>query len=168
LGLAEPVLGGLSAAQEVFGFLQSRRLSVEREGFIFGDVFANEIVRNGGWSELSEKINGRLAQVAFLMALASTGDGDVLEQIANHPIQALFLSGVVALASLPPVMDANTADRRPVAVFKALVPAELRVQVINAFEQSPLSSIFTEEAELTNSRAAMLAMGVFLATAALF
>ena len=97
-------------------------------------------------------------------------------------------------------------------VFKAVVPADLRTQLVDAFESSPLKDVFSDEvyansrargcwcvsgrgivcvhggecgmcvdsseaiadryrykqAELTNSRAAMLGLAVFMVTAAFF
>lgn len=87
LGLAEPLLGNNEKAKEVFGFLQSKTFSKDREGFIMGDVFADGVVRNGGFTEFAEKVNGRVAQVAFPLGLMSTFDGDFLDQLAAHPIQ---------------------------------------------------------------------------------
>ena len=89
LGLAAPVLGDNEQAKEIFGFLQSKTYSKDREGFILGDVFADGVVRNGGFSEFSEKVNGRVAQIAFPMGLSQTfgEDGDFLNQLAAHPIQ---------------------------------------------------------------------------------
>jgi hypothetical protein len=46
LGLAEPVLGNNAKAKEIFGFLQSKTFSKDREGFIMGDVFADGVVRS--------------------------------------------------------------------------------------------------------------------------
>lgn len=46
LGLAEPILGSNAKAKEVFGFLQSKTFSKDREGFIMGDVFADGVVRS--------------------------------------------------------------------------------------------------------------------------
>ena len=43
-------------------------------------------MRHGGFSSFSEKVNGRLAQLAFPLALAATGDGDLLTQLADHPV----------------------------------------------------------------------------------
>lgn len=89
LGLAAPVLGDNAQAKEVFGFLQSKTYTKDREGFILGDVFADGVVRNGGFSEFSEKVNGRVAQIAFPLGLSQTfgEDGDFLNQLAIHPIQ---------------------------------------------------------------------------------
>ena len=64
LGLAEGALAGKEGAKAIFGFLQSRSFSTDREGFILGDIFADTVVRNGGFSDFAEKVNGRTAQVA--------------------------------------------------------------------------------------------------------
>ena len=121
-------------------------------------------------SEFSEKVNGRVAQIAFPLGLSQTfgEDGDFLNQLAIHPIQALLLSGVILYASLPPLFDAREDDRRAISVFKAAVPGEVRTQLMDIYGKSGLDKIFTEEAELTNSRAAMIAMAVWLFTASIF
>ena len=169
LGLAEPVLGGMEGAKSVFGFLQSRTVRLEREGFLFGDIFADAIIRQAGFTPLAETINGRVAQLAFPLVLANMAShGDALTQLAAHPLLALMLSGAVTLATLPPVFDAKTDDRRQAAVVRALVPAAIRDQLLDVYRSSPLQDVFTAKAELTNSRAAMLAMGVLVGFAALF
>merc|ERR1740138_181937 len=170
LGPAAPVLGDNAQAKEVFGFLQSKTFSKDREGFILGDVFADGVVRNGGFSEFSEKVNGRVAQIAFPMAISQTfsEEGDFLDLLAAHPIQALLYSGIILYASLPPLFEARDDDRRSIAVFRAAVPGEYREKIMDLYNKSGLDKIFTEEAELTNSRAAMAAMGVFIVTASLF
>ena len=170
LGLAESVLSGNEQAKEIFGFLQSKTFSKDREGFILGDVFADGVVRNGGFSEFSEKVNGRVAQIAFPMAISQTfsEEGDFLDLLAAHPIQALLYSGIILYASLPPLFEARDDDRRSIAVFRAAVPGEYREKIMDLYNKSGLDKIFTEEAELTNSRAAMAAMGVFIVTASLF
>jgi len=168
LGLAEPVLGGNAKAKEVFGFLQSKTFSKDREGFILGDVFADAVVRNGGFTEFAEKVNGRVAQVAFPLGLMETFNGDLIDQLAAHPIQVIFWSLLTVYASLPPMLDERTDDRRSIAVFKASVPAEVRTGLQDAYDKAGLDKIFTPEAELTNSRAAMIAMAVWLTTAAIF
>jgi len=197
LGLAAPVLGNNAQAKEIFGFLQSKTYTKDREGFILGDVFADGVVRNGGFSEFSEKVNGRVAQIAFPIGLSQTfgEDGDFLNQLAAHPIQvdnltcrissrtqtdsmrrlctcmrcwssgnslqlvsaipitqwsgrsahvgaageqALFLSGFILYASLPPLFDAREDDRRAISVFKAAVPAEVRTQLMDIYGKSGL------------------------------
>jgi hypothetical protein len=92
LGLAEPVLGGNEQAKEIFGFLQSKTFSKDREGYIMGDVFADGVVRNGGFTEFAEKVNGRVAQIAFPIGLTETFNGDLLEQLAAHPIKVVIYS----------------------------------------------------------------------------
>ncbi len=101
LGLAEPVLGGNAKAKEIFGFLQSKTFSKDREGFILGDVFADAVVRNGGFTEFAEKVNGRVAQVAFPLGLMETFNGDLIDQLAAHPIQVPPLEPRSPLCNVP-------------------------------------------------------------------
>jgi hypothetical protein len=92
LGLSEAVLGDNEKAKEVFGFLQSKTFSKDREGFILGDVFADGVVRNGGFTEFAEKVNGRVAMLAFPIGLGETFNGDLLDQLAAHPVQVITRS----------------------------------------------------------------------------
>jgi hypothetical protein len=140
LGLAESVLSGNEQAKEIFGFLQSKTFSKDREGFILGDVFADGVVRNGGFSEFSEKVNGRVAQIAFPMAISQTfsEEGDFLDLLAAHPIQALLYSGIILYASLPPLFEARDDDRRSIAVFRAAVPGEYREKIMDLYNKSGL------------------------------
>eukprot|EP00960_Hanusia_phi_P074039 768138-Hanusia_phi.AAC.2 len=147
---------------------QSKTYNKEREGFFFGDVFADGVIRNGGFSEFAETVNGRVAQLAFPLAVGETFNGDLLSQIADHPIKVLLLCALVTYASLPPLFEARTDDRRGASVFKAAVPPEVRKGLVSVFETFELNKIFSPEAELTNSRAAMIAMGFYLFTAAIF
>lgn len=89
-GLSAPVLGNNEQAKEIFGFLQAKTFTKDREGFILGDVFADGVVRNGGFTEFAEKVNGRVAQIAFPLGLGETFNGDLLDQLAAHPIQVSF------------------------------------------------------------------------------
>ncbi len=168
LGLAAALMGNNEKAKEMFGFLQSRTFSKDREGFILGDVFADGVIRNGGFTEFAEKVNGRVAQLAFPIGLTQTFDGDLLDQLAANPMQALALSSLILYASLPPLFDTRADDRRGISVFKASVPAEVRKGLMEQYRSGGLDKIFTEEAERTNSRAAMIAVGFWLLTACLF
>ena len=109
LGLSEPILGGNEKAKEVFGFLQSKTFSKDREGFILGDVFADGVVRNGGFSEFSEKVNGRVAQIAFPLGLTQTfgEDGDFLGQLLRVPLTQVLVH----------VMDKETHKWIPTIIF---------------------------------------------------
>ena len=168
LGLAAALMGNNEKAKEIFGFLQSRTFSKDREGFILGDVFADGVIRNGGFTEFAEKVNGRVAQLAFPIGLTQTFNGDLLDQLAANPMQALALSSLILYASLPPLFDTRADDRRGISVFKASVPAEVRKGLMEQYRSAGLDKIFTEEAERTNSRAAMGAVGFWLLTACLF
>jgi hypothetical protein len=168
LGLAAALMGNNEKAKEMFGFLQSRTFSKDREGFLLGDVFADGVIRNGGFTEFAEKVNGRVAQLAFPIGLTQTFNGDLLDQLAANPMQALALSSLILYASLPPLFDTRADDRRGISVFKASVPAEVRKGLMEQYRSGGLDKIFTEEAERTNSRAAMIAVGFWLLTACLF
>lgn len=37
--------------------------SKEREGFLLGEMYADKIIREGGFTEFAETVNGRIAQV---------------------------------------------------------------------------------------------------------
>jgi len=89
-GLSAPVLGNNEQAKQIFGFLQAKTFTKDREGFILGDVFADGVIRNGGFTEFAEKDNGRVAQIAFPLGLGETFNGDLLDQLAAHPIQVSF------------------------------------------------------------------------------
>merc|ERR1719310_150084 len=104
----------------------------------------------------------------FLQSQTFSEEGDFLDLLAAHPIQALLYSGIILYASLPPLFEAREDDCRSIAVFRAAVPGEYREKIMDLYNKSGLDKIFTEEAELTNSRAAMAAMGVFIVTASLF
>ena len=47
--------------------------------------------RNGGFTPFAEKVNGRVAQIAFPLGLMDTFNGDLLDQLAAHPIQVKLL-----------------------------------------------------------------------------
>eukprot|EP00283_Hemiselmis_rufescens_P005574 CAMPEP_0173434732 /NCGR_PEP_ID=MMETSP1357-20121228/13283_1 /TAXON_ID=77926 /ORGANISM="Hemiselmis rufescens, Strain PCC563" /LENGTH=221 /DNA_ID=CAMNT_0014399627 /DNA_START=11 /DNA_END=676 /DNA_ORIENTATION=- len=168
LGVASPLLEGNEQAEKLFGFLQSKSFIKEREGFLVGEMFADGCIRNSGFTEFSEKVNGRIAQVAFPLALGETFNGDVLTQLAESPVTALMLMMAITAASLPPVFEENQDDRRAASMMRVVVPPEINDKVMDAFKSSGMDKIFTEEAERTNSRAAMAAFGVWIATAMIF
>lgn len=103
LGLSEAILGDNAKAKEIFGFLQSKKFSKDREGFILGDVFADGVVRNGGFTEFAEKVNGRVAMLAFPLGLTETFNGDLLDQLAAHPVQVIKSSRDTHAVIRPPL-----------------------------------------------------------------
>ena len=168
LGVGKVFLEGNELVEESFAFLQATNYRKEREGFLLGDIFADRIIREGGFTEFAEKVNGRVAQVAFPLAVLETGNGDLLTQLSDHPVKALLISAFIAYASLPPLFDAAENDRRGASLFKIAVPPEARRGLMNFYTVFELDKIFTPAAERTNSRAAMAAMGFYLFTALLF
>ena len=53
--------------------------------------------------------------------------------------QALFYSTIILYASLPPMFDERTDDRRSIAVFKASVPAEVRTTLQDVYDKAGLA-----------------------------
>lgn len=168
LGVAKIFAEGNEQVEDAFSFLQATNYRKEREGFLLGDIFADRVIREGGFTEFAETVNGRVAQIAFPLAVMETGNGDLLTQLSDHPIKALLLSGLIVYASLPPLFDAEENDRRGASLFKIAVPPEARRGLMNFYTVFDLDKIFTPAAERTNSRAAMIAMGFYLLTATLF
>jgi hypothetical protein len=168
LGVAKIFAEGNEQVEDAFSFLQATNYRKEREGFLLGDIFADRVIREGGFTEFAETVNGRVAQIAFPLAVLETGNGDLLTQLSDHPIKALLLSGLIVYASLPPLFDAEEGDRRGASLFKMAVPPEARRGLMNFYTVFDLDKLFTPAAERTNSRAAMLAMGFYLITATIF
>ncbi len=56
----------------------------------------------------------------------------------TQPWQVIFWSLLTVYASLPPMLDERTDDRRSIAVFKASVPAEVRTGLQDAYDKSGL------------------------------
>ena len=52
--------------------------------------------------------------------------------------QALLLSSIILYASLPPLFEARTDDRRSIAVFKASVPSEVRTTLQDLYDGAGL------------------------------
>ena len=112
LGVAKVFAEGNEQVEEAFSFLQATNYRKEREGFLLGDIFADRVIREGGFTEFAETVNGRVAQVAFPLAVLETGNGDLLTQLSDHPVKALLLSAFIVYASLPPLFDSEENDRR--------------------------------------------------------
>lgn len=198
LGLAEPYLADVKEAKDVFAFLQSKSYSpltsdqekqvtdaitsastqieelVLKDGKLPSDDFVStwvysKVWKNGGFNEFAEKVNGRVAQVAFPSVLLQTFDGDFLDLLSSQPIQATFWTWAIIAASVvtaaPPIGDEKIGGDPAKAVIDAL-PESASAQGKEVIDK--IKTIFTPEAELTNSRAAMAAMGVWILTALAF
>ena len=82
----------------------------------------------------------------------------MLTLIAKYPLLVfLVVAGITGGASLVPT--ANPAGYMPEA---------LKSSVMKAYEGANLGDVFSEKAELISRRAAMVGMGIFLATAIVF
>ena len=124
------------------------------------------------FSEFAETVNGRIAQVAFpLFVLSEHGDGNLLEEIVSRPAFPLILTAVVAVASLPPAIEAAELDHLITRVgpleavgglLRAAVPPVVRRGLMRAYFDLGLDDIFNPAAEQTNSRWAMFALGLCL------
>ena len=87
----------------------------------------------------------------------NTFNGDVLTMIAKYPLLVSFVVAGIAGASLVPVAN-------PTGYF----PDGLKDTVMKGYEGAGLGDVFSEKAEMINGRAAMVGMGIFLATATIF
>jgi hypothetical protein len=54
-----------------------------RSEALFVEKYGETLYREAGFTETAEKINGRLAQVGFVLALQNTFNGDVLDLMAR-------------------------------------------------------------------------------------
>ena len=102
-------------------------------------------------------INGRLAQVGFVLAVQNTFNGDVLEMIAKYPLLVFLVVAAITGASLVPTANPQ-----------GYMPDGLKDGVMKAYEGAGAGEIFNAKAEMINGRAAMVGMAVFLATATIF
>jgi len=194
LGLAEKYLGDVPEAKKVFAFLQStdynpltsdqtkqvnealssagtaiQEAAMKDGKPFFGDfasawVYSN-VVLKGGFNEYTEKINGRVAQLAFPYVVLQTFDGDFLDLLSSQWFSATLFTWAIIVASAV-VTPEGSISGDPVGKALDSLPADARKSLDEGLDK--VKEIFTEDAELTNSRAAMAAMGVFVVTALLF
>jgi len=140
-----------------FKFLGSDSMTGPGSEALFVEKYGETLYREAGFTETAEKINGRLAQVGFVLALQNTFNGDVLDLMARYPLLVAIVVSGIAAASLVPVAN-------PQGYF----PDALKGSVMKAYEGVGGGDIFSEKAEIINGRAAMLGMGIFIATATIF
>jgi hypothetical protein len=148
---------GIEPLIEAFKFLGSDQMTGPGSELLFVEKYGETLYREAGFTETAEKINGRLAQVGFVLAVQNTFNGDVLTLIAKYPLLVALVTAGVAGASLVPVAN-------PQGYF----PEGLKGTVMKAYEGAKLDDVFSEKAEIINGRAAMLGMGIFLLTATIF
>jgi hypothetical protein len=142
---------------DAFKFLGSDSMTGPGSEMLFVEKYGETLYREAGFTETAEKINGRLAQVGFVLAVQNTFNGDVLTLIAKYPLLVFLVVAGITGASLVPT--ANPAG---------YMPEGLKSSVMKAYEGANLGDVFSEKAELINGRAAMVGMGIFLATAIVF
>jgi hypothetical protein len=142
---------------QAFKFLGSDQMTGQGSELLFVEKYGETLYREAGFTETAEKINGRLAQVGFVLAVQNTFNGDVLTLMAKYPLLVFLVVAGVAGASIVPTAN-------PQGYF----PDALKGSVMKAYESAGLNDVFSEKAELINGRAAMLGMGIFIATATIF
>lgn len=148
---------GIEPLTQGFKFLGSDQMTGPGSEMLFVEKFGETLYREAGFTETAEKINGRLAQVGFVLAVQNTFNGDVLELIAKYPLLVLLTVAGITGASLVPTCA-------PQGYF----PDALKETTMKAYEGAGLGDIFSAKAEMINGRAAMLGMAVFIATATIF
>jgi len=195
-GLAKDYLGDSAEAKQVFTFLQSKTFNpltadqdkqvqdalksvgkqvaevCEKDGkYLNGDfvstwVYGN-VIKEGGFNTFSEKVNGRVAMLAFPCVLLQTFDGDFLDLLSSQPLTATFWTWLIIIGSVfTKNTDEPSISGEPMKQVMDALPSEVSTETEKAMKQ--VSTIFTPEAEMTNGRAAMAAMGVWIFTALFF
>ncbi|CAL6338922.1 unnamed protein product [Bathycoccus prasinos] len=124
---------------------------------LFVEKYGETLFRQSGWTPTAELINGRCAQIGFVLALLNTFNADVLTGISTHPILVALTVAGIAGASIVPVVE-------PQGYF----PSALKDGVMGVYKGAKLDEKFTPTAEMVNGRAAMVGMAVFLLTATIF
>mmetsp|Transcript_2121 Transcript_2121/g.9641 ORF Transcript_2121/g.9641 Transcript_2121/m.9641 type:complete len:222 (-) Transcript_2121:168-833(-) len=148
---------GIEPLTEGFKFLGSDQMTGPGSEMLFVEKFGETLYREAGFTETAERINGRLAQVGFVLAVQNTFNGDVLELIAKYPLLVFLTVAGIAGASLVPTCN-------PQGYF----PDGIKDTTMKAYEGAGLGDVFSAKAEMINGRAAMLGMAVFIATATIF
>ena len=124
---------------------------------LFVEKYGETLFRQSGWTPTAELINGRCAQIGFVLAVLNTFNGDVLTGISTHPLLVALTVAGIAGASIVPVVE-------PQGYF----PLALKDGVMGAYKGANLDEKFTPTVEMVNGRAAMVGMAVFLLTATIF
>ena len=124
---------------------------------LFVEKYGETLFRQSGWTPTAELINGRCAQIGFVLAVLNTFNGDVLTGISTHPLLVALTVAGIAGASIVPVVE-------PQGYF----PPALKDGVMGAYKGANLDEKFTPTVEMVNGRAAMVGMAVFLLTATIF
>ena len=138
-----------------FKFLGSTETSAGE--LLFVEKYGETMFRQSGWTTTAELINGRVAQIGFVLALLNTFNGDVLSCIAKYPVAVALTAAVISGASLVPTV-----------MPRGYGPESLKESVMSAYDGAGLDKIFTPNAEMINGRASMVGFAFFLLTATIF
>ena len=90
---------------QAFKFLGSDQMTGQGSELLFVEKYGETLYREAGFTETAEKINGRLAQVGFVLALQNTFNGDVLTLMAKYPLLVSLVVIGIAGASLVPTAN---------------------------------------------------------------
>ena len=98
---------------QAFKFLGSDQMTGQGSELLFVEKYGETLYREAGFTETAEKINGRLAQVGFVLALQNTFNGDVLTLMAKYPLLvSLVVIGIAARPWCPPPTPRATSPTR--------------------------------------------------------
>ena len=144
--------------RQVFKLLQGEDMGLTKK--ILVEKYGETLYQWSGWGKEAELLNGRAAMVGFL---AGTGaiflEGDVLTQLAKHPLWTLGV--IVAIAQAQVI-----AAEKPAGT--AMIPDSVKQPVLDAYVNMGGEKFFSSEAEKANGRAAMIGMLILLFFSALF
>ena len=144
--------------RQVFKLLQGEDMGMTKK--ILVEKYGETLYQWSGWGKEAELLNGRAAMIGFL---AGTGavfvEGDVLSQLAKHPLWTLAV--IAALAQAQVIVAEQPAGT-------SMIPDSVKKPVLDAYVAAGGEKFFSSEAEKANGRAAMIGMLVLLVFGALF
>merc|ERR1711903_66424 len=144
--------------RQVFKLLQGEDMSLTKKVLV--EKYGETLYQWSGWGKEAELLNGRAAMVGFL---AGTGavfvEGDVLTQLAKHPLWTLGIVAAIAQAQV-------IAAEQPAGT--SMIPDSVKRPVLDAYVSMGGEKFFSSEAEKANGRAAMIGMLILLAFGAVF
>lgn len=144
--------------RQVFKLLQGEDMGMTKK--ILVEKYGETLYQWSGWGKEAELLNGRAAMIGFL---AGTGavfvEGDVLSQLAKHPLWTLAVIAAIAQAQV-------IVAEQPAGT--SMIPDSVKKPVLDAYIAAGGEKFFSSEAEKANGRAAMIGMLVLLVFGALF